>query len=458
MHILLIGCGPHAKSKYIPLIEQAIDAQIIEGYSILELDNWDEGNFFSSRLIKPKYQYLLPDKRPQKIWFSEEDFAPIIKKLRQEYNTLKLIISTEPKSHFGYLTFAIKNQIDLLIDKPISLPISQDSPYGVDYLKIITEFEELNDLCQRFPGHYSVMMPRRYHAIYLDKIYNQISSFIDNHKVPISSINISHDAGVWNLLEEVKTREDHPYKYGYGMLMHSGYHYIDLLSQLLKLNKMLFGGKFVIGLSTFARHPKDYNLQTTPNMLKKLESSCIKKDDNDNNSLNNFGETDIVVSFSLAKKETNEVLTLGSLSLYQTSPSLRNWYNLPNIYNKNGRYSSESLDVNLSFLFGLNARINKVPISPKSPTLSHSFKHIANIITRKNGNYLGNNEFFTCENIESQPDQVSFLSNSRKELFFAWIKGKDTKSHLTKHRHSVKLLSYITESLSQPGKYLLKEF
>lgn len=37
---------------------------------------------------------------------------------------------------------------------------------------------------------------------------------------------------MWNTEEEIFSREDHPYRYGYGALCHSGYHYIDILSGL----------------------------------------------------------------------------------------------------------------------------------------------------------------------------------------------------------------------------------
>ena len=33
--------------------------------------------------------------------------------------------------------------------------------------------------------------------------------------------------------------ENHPYKYGYGKLFHSGYHFIDLLAEFVKLNKFV---------------------------------------------------------------------------------------------------------------------------------------------------------------------------------------------------------------------------
>jgi hypothetical protein len=69
---------------------------------------------------------------------------------------------------------------------------------------------------------------------------------------------------VWNTPEELSTREDHPYKYGYGMLMHGAYHYIDIAAQFLELNRKLFPGKKLsITLSSFSAHPFDQNVRVS---------------------------------------------------------------------------------------------------------------------------------------------------------------------------------------------------
>ena len=38
-------------------------------------------------------------------------------------------------------------------------------------------------------------------------------------------------------LTKVILRDNHPYKYGYGKLLHSGYHFVDLISIFLRANK-----------------------------------------------------------------------------------------------------------------------------------------------------------------------------------------------------------------------------
>merc|ERR1712151_181742 len=65
-----------------------------------------------------------------------------------------------------------------------------------------------------------------------------ISGFVKEHRVPISYIDIYHADGMWGMPGEMCTRSYHPYKHGYGKLMHSGYHFLDLLMWLNSINEI----------------------------------------------------------------------------------------------------------------------------------------------------------------------------------------------------------------------------
>ena len=64
-----------------------------------------------------------------------------------------------------------------------------------------------------------------------------IEETIRQYNIPITYIDIYHNDGMWNMPSEFLYRENHPYKYGYGKLFHSGYHFIDLLAWLLEANR-----------------------------------------------------------------------------------------------------------------------------------------------------------------------------------------------------------------------------
>jgi hypothetical protein len=56
-------------------------------------------------------------------------------------------------------------------------------------------------------------------------VKNYLSDLINRYRVPISYINIQFGGGVWLMPDEFN-RKNHPYKYGYGTIFHSGYHYL----------------------------------------------------------------------------------------------------------------------------------------------------------------------------------------------------------------------------------------
>ncbi len=192
---MFIGLGPHAKHHHFKIM------QIM--------------SFFAKRALN-----LLVDK--------------------QKIN--KIIISTEPKAHMAYIRWAIDKGLDFLVDKPIF-----SETYG-DVLRngkseLYKHFlKASNDICRKGINA-SVMMPRRLHPAIL-LICDYLTNFISNYNVPITHTNFYHGEGMWNMPNEFFTRENHPYKYGYGAYFHTGYHFIDLLLYILKINMYLGKGDY----------------------------------------------------------------------------------------------------------------------------------------------------------------------------------------------------------------------
>ena len=59
--------------------------------------------------------------------------------------------------------------------------------------------------------------------------------------------------------DEFIYRENHPYKYGYGKLFHSGYHFVDLLTWLLESNNELINKKITkASIYSEAYKPSDF--------------------------------------------------------------------------------------------------------------------------------------------------------------------------------------------------------
>src|SRR5712691_1341689 len=79
---------------------------------------------------------------------------------------------------------------------------------------------------------------RRIHPGY-KYFFSFLTDFMAKYRTPITSINVHFGAGNLVTQPEYESKENHPFKYGYGVLLHSGYHYIDLVARTAAMNRTL---------------------------------------------------------------------------------------------------------------------------------------------------------------------------------------------------------------------------
>lgn len=120
MKLMLVGVGPHAKRIYLKLIKKKkLDLELIvdlESNKKNVEDTMKEFNFSNT------YKYYVSENYRDTLelpGYVKEDLFDLIKK----NNITNAIISTEPKAHFAYAKFLLENNINILMDKPITAPI-----------------------------------------------------------------------------------------------------------------------------------------------------------------------------------------------------------------------------------------------------------------------------------------------------------------------------------------------
>ena len=143
--------------------------------------------------------------------------------------------------------------------------------------------------------------------------------------------------------------------------------------------------------------------------------------------------------------------------MLQTSTSIRNWKELPDIYNKNGRYAREEIDAQVSFLYGIGTRLTKVPASQKSDGVSHHFEHHIEIQERSNANLLGHNSFQTSTSEVQQTGGASDLEQAKLNLFENWLAGNENRSQIQQHVGSMRLLAALGKSIQAPGTVVVSQ-
>ena len=264
-------------------------------------------------------------------------------------NVTHAIISTEPKAHLAYADFLIENNINILMDKPITAPVDViNSSLQAEKIRL-----EYNDLCSKYKIQksynndliFSIQCQRRFHEGYIF-VKKTLKDIVERYNVPISYIDIFHSDGMWNMPDEFIYRENHPYKYGYGKLFHSGYHFIDLLTWLLDVNNSV-KDKDINKCSVYSEsyRPMDfmYNFDNK-NYQKILHTNKFANILADRQKFRDYGELDIhsVIKFY----RDNKTVTTCTLNLMQSGVSRRSWVELPeDTYKSNGRIRHERLNI-----------------------------------------------------------------------------------------------------------------
>jgi hypothetical protein len=452
MHLVIIGFGQVALYKYLELVFEALSNGKVSTYSIIDLNTQKDriDAIVLGLAIAPTEICYLKDLSHEGVWSSEDDFGPILQRLKLQYGLIKAIITTEVKAHEGYLRYCVKNDISSLVEKPILLPMSNGR---FSYKGIAERVSKIIAFAKAENVIHSVMSLGRYHQFFEDDVRLPLEAVMRKFGAPITSLHLRTNSGVWNLQNEYLTREDHPYKYGYGMLMHGAYHYVDILATFLSMNCFIYPNRhFEISLSSFVAHPCDQSIRIPKraydSFLGDVDESKITDE-----KLVGLGETDIVTSYCLRCVETGQVLTLGTLGLEQTTPSMRNWVSIPEgVYNRNGRVSLTEIEAQLSTIYSINGRLFKVPKPTFDSEAIPDSVSYAETISRTNAKLIPGSKYLDIQKREK------FTKTSKNELIRAWIHGTENRSTLISHLPTMILLEAIAKSIDSPGKMVTTDF
>jgi len=138
-----------------------------------------------------------------------------------------LIIVTEANAHMPYLKWAVREGIPCLVEKPLTSynGISHDIGKAQQILK---DYDHLKKAVEESGSFVSIVSQRRWNKAFLF-VKDRIEEVFDRYGVPVSLLRGAKNKGDWMGPKQLLTKENHPYKYGYGVLSHTGYHPIDIM-------------------------------------------------------------------------------------------------------------------------------------------------------------------------------------------------------------------------------------
>ncbi len=345
-NIALIGLGPHSKRIYLNYFQKhnsnfnvLIELKSKEKETKIYLE---EHGFLNIKIYtipdEIKDYELLPKSEEKKLY----DYL-------MENNVKYLISSTEPKAHNMYLNFALRHDINILSDKPVTVLKGMEEYENVEKLK--NQFNELVNTYKESKANCKIMCQRQYHRGY-DYIKQLLKDIVTRYQVPITYIDIYHCDGNWEMAHDMN-KENHPYKYGYGKLFHSGYHFIDLLSEFLKINDNLPTSKKITQGNVYSNYftPNDelavFNLEDYMRIFKNQEIPEFYN--NPIQGFDKYGEKNYYGLLSFKNKD-NKTITTANLNLLHYGVSRRGWIKSRDYYKKNGRIRHERINIQVGTL------------------------------------------------------------------------------------------------------------
>lgn len=365
--ICLVGLGPHAKRIYLnyfkkhkAILALVVDLSSKEGYlkKYLKENVRNKVNIYT---IDDKYKDC--DHLPNYI---EKD---LLQKCIENCIT-HIIISTEPKAHNMYIEFALKHNINVLTDKPITVTKNMTSKKSIN--KVRKQYYDILKLSKNSNALCKIMCQRQYHRGY-EYIKNILTDIVFKYQVPITYIDIYHCDGNWEMPHDL-LKENHPYKYGYGKLFHSGYHFIDLLSDLLKINNNLDESKQI-------KKGEVYSNIFTPNdelaVINIDDYKRIFKDQDipeyykEKHKFNRFGEKNFYGMMNFKNSDGNTITNV-NLNLLHYGFSRRGWIQSKDYYKNNGRIRHERVNVQVGPL--LNIQIHSYQSKEIKDRLSNNVR------------------------------------------------------------------------------------
>ncbi|MEZ4669342.1 MAG: Gfo/Idh/MocA family oxidoreductase [Anaerolineae bacterium] len=465
-NIVLAGLGPHARRIYYPLLEKYREQYNL--HVALLIDRQDQAdavhNYLAGRALQPDKLLFIED-HPNGDDPPGEELLASLRELTSTQRIDGIIIATEPRAHKVYALWAILNHVDVLVDKPITAPPGA----SVEVHAARQVFADYGDLerCLRFStSNVIVQAQRRSHAGYaLIKLY--LDEFTQKYPIPISYMDIYHGDGMWPMPDELFRRENHPFKYGYGKLMHSGYHFVDLFAWLAQVNMRMID-KRPDRAEIVARRfgPYDFLHQVSREDYHTLfggNVSDVAFSPARLNTARSYGEQDVFALCQL--KRDDVVVTTASINLQQNSFSRRAWLEQPqDVYKGNGRVRHEHLNLQIGNLLNIQAHsyqayeVGKKDVEVEGAGHEDHFE----VDIYRNSGVVGGQPLEKFD-IGSQArrehsDDSAFLGHNEyaRELHFLdFLERRPGPSHFSTHGLSVRLLSGMCEALAigQQGDY-----
>ncbi len=448
--IAVCGMGPHTMKCHYAILEILSENHDISIELLIDLKSRRGSieKYLAERKLKPEKCIYLDDISDNSLGTRlDPEAEKELNCLRQNGGIDKLLVSTEPKAHKIYVLWGLAHNVDVIVDKPLTAnAIDSSDPSQSCFL--IKDYEEISKAVDKSAGSLYVMVPKRKRECY-SVIKNYTDDFVKRWEVPVTHIGLNINEGMWNMPDEFFTRENHPYKYGYGALLHSGYHYTDFMLWLLDSNNQI--ADFTadkLRISLMNTNPNDFVHQIN----RKFYTRHFGKDyseylnDQGYSQYSKMGELDIYML--LQAMNGQHCITSAELSILHTSFSSRSWTQLPeNTYTDNGRVHHHNYLVQFGTLCSISSTQRSVPY--ELDRLDECSETSGDCVVEifRNIDMIGGKPY---EKIvySKEINQQENGFHGKKAQIEDWLFGKDSVCEFKQHYKNVLMLQKLYECMA----------
>ena len=459
-NIMLIGCGPHAKRVYLPILKQTEKKYNTKVKVIVELKRKEkETSEFVKKFFSDVKLLYVEEFYKTNIHTLPKTIENKLNKFIREEKINGVIIATDPLNHMQYALWAQKKGLHILMDKPISTyenicnNITQAQQLKSDYKLLMENYS--------YKKAFIINSQRRFLPQF-EIIQEKINEISRKYGIPVTSMQSTHCDGQWRLPKEILEIKYHPLL-GWGKVSHSGYHFIDMASKIIK-DSYKYANKTFDEISVFSKFIRPSGVlmqQTQEDLVKIFGNKYITYDNRSNEELlnlykiNNEAEVDATALISLLYKDIP--ITNITLNLIHNGFSRRSWMiaNTKDLYKGNGRLRHEYHNIQQGCI--QNIQIHSYQSSDKQNRINTDEDFLVggnnhyDIYLFRNVGITGGKAFEKISAKEISKQLINELAQYKAVTEFLEIviekkKPLNVKSNIIDHYLSVQLMSMIYES------------
>lgn len=337
----MVGAGHHAERIYFPLLAELTRLGELAVVGVVELSSSGDrvAQLLAAHGLGGAELTLLDPERAH-------DQAYVLAELRQLHARTPfdaMLVACDPRQRAAYFAFACAAQVSMFIDKPVFAKdgLAYDEGQSREYVRDLYALEAQ----ARAAGIDIVVQAQRREHVGYRFVRKTLLSCMERFGVPVTSLQIHHADGMWVLPGEWE-RDYHPYKFGFGKLFHSGYHFIDLMAVLLRATLRQYRVTS-IEVAAKATFPADSLAVWANHSLLPADKQHAPPIDR-----SRYGEHDVFALLDCKNEE--HTVCVAELALLQNSLSDRDPRALvKNPYKGTGRVRHERVDLKLASLLNI---------------------------------------------------------------------------------------------------------